>query len=515
MQEWRRRQQMSNLYSMIHHVAYGVNDGGNGEKPEPEYVDIVVKYEYFELDPEQEYGVKLFANGQEINSGTIVTAVKGMEVQLEVTVDNEFASFTMWSNGKKTSKIKFTADSSMELTARVVKIGVEENPIKVRTLTALEKLRDDVAAGDCKEGVYFKQEADIDLDGIAWDGIGLTDPTDSNTRKYDPDPNHSFKGVYDGNGKSVNNLTLHCVTDGTSGYANRYKALFRAAGYGAIIKNLTVNINGVDNWVEEDIMAAAIVGVTAGGLTIQNCTANGTLGTLDEPVDNSSGILCRCAVQDNAEVTLTNVTNNVDIVSICKTGGIIAYAYGTLNFNNVTNNGSITRKGLDATRDDAVGGLVGYGHQGGTHEYYHFNGVKNTGAITSDLTTKSYQVGQLVGKWSAMQASNTGDIVLLDNDMPLSKNIDPNIVGLNIFFGEAKPDGHIHLAKDFEDGHDYIYLFNNVNPSGTATTPNAKVLAAGTSITVDQRFGAPNITDESGTKIDGVLESGSIYRYTA
>ena len=71
---------MSNLYSMIHHAAYGVNDGGNGEKPEPEYVDIAVKYEYFELDPEQEYGVKLFANGQEINSGTIVTAVKGMEV---------------------------------------------------------------------------------------------------------------------------------------------------------------------------------------------------------------------------------------------------------------------------------------------------------------------------------------------------------------------------------------------------------------------------------------------------
>jgi hypothetical protein len=61
-------------------------------------------------------------------------------------------------------------------------------------------------------------------------------------------------------------------------------------------------------------------------------------------------------------VTLTNVTNNVDIVSICKTGGIIAYAYGILNFNNVTNTGDITRKGLDATRDDAVGGIVGYGH---------------------------------------------------------------------------------------------------------------------------------------------------------
>lgn len=116
----------------------------------------------------------LFVNGKEFAFGTPFTAQKGQKIDLEVkVVDNEDASFTEWSNGKKTSKISFTAGEADVLVAYVVKLGIEENPIKVRTPTALEKLRDEVAAGDCKEGVYFKQEGDIDLDGIAWDGIGL------------------------------------------------------------------------------------------------------------------------------------------------------------------------------------------------------------------------------------------------------------------------------------------------------------------------------------------------------
>lgn len=285
---------MSNLYSLIHRRPYGVCVPRDGGQPTPEeYADFIVACEYRDLDEDQQHGARLFVDGKESAFGTTFTAKKGQSIQLEVdVVGNEAADFMTWSDGKKSSKITVVAGEFSEITAVVSKVGTEENPIKVRTLTALEKLRDEVAAGDCKEGVYFRQEGDIDLDGIPWSGIGLMSPT---TPKYDPDPDHTFKGVYDGNGHVIDNLVIHCESTDT-GKANRYKALFRTAGYGATIKNLTVNVKGVDHWEEEDIMAAAIVGVTDGGLTIENCTANGTLGTLEQPLDNSAGILCRIAV---------------------------------------------------------------------------------------------------------------------------------------------------------------------------------------------------------------------------
>lgn len=333
--------------------------------------------------------------------------------------------------------------------------------------------------------------------------------------------------MYDGNGKSVNNLTLHCVTDGTSGYANRYKALFRAAGYGAVIKNLTVNVNGVDNWVEEDIMAAAFVGVTDGGLTIENCTANGTLGTLEQPLDNSAGILCRIATGGAATATtFTDVTNNVDIVGICKIGGMVSYAYGTLNFTNVVNNGDLTRKGLDATRNDGVGGLVGWGDQTNVHVIYNFDGVKNTGTITSDLTTYAHQAAQLVGKWSLMDGSNSGDVAVLDSaDVPAAGGCptggsNPGALRneLPIYFGVLGEDGLVHGTSSLEDGKSYIYMARNVSegssPAIVISGP-AYVLPSGSTITVEHRFGTPNITDSGNNPIAGESIGGNVYRYSA
>lgn len=397
--------------------------------------------------------------------------------------------------------------------------GSEEHPYPVASLADLEQLRQDVADGDCKKDVHFLQTADIDMSGTPWSGIGLMSP---DTPKYDPDPDHMFKGTYDGGGHVIDHLVLHCESTDT-GKANRYKALFRTAGYGATIKNLTVNVDGVDHWEQEDIMAAAFVGCAEGPLTIENCTANGTLGTASQPLDNSAGILCRIAVDHNSSpsTTLTNVTNNVDIVGICKIGGIVSYAYGTLNFNNVVNNGDLTRIGLDATRDDAVGGLVGYGHQGNAHVTYKFNGVKNTGTITADLTTYARSVGQLVGKWSLMTGStSSGDIAVLNsNDVPLAKSCptvgsNPSIISdaLPIFFGEIGEDGYLHCVGALADGKEYVYLVNNVKQDGTAGTPPAYALPAGATVVVDQRFGStPNITG-AGEPVD---LGDNRFRYTA
>lgn len=404
--------------------------------------------------------------------------------------------------------------------------GSAEHPYLIKTVADLEQLRVDVADGDCKEGVHFLQAADIDMSGNPWSGIGLMS---SATPKYDPDPDHMFKGTYDGGGHVIDHLVLHCESTDT-GKANRYKALFRTAGRGATIKNLTVNVDGVDHWESEDIMAAAFVGCTEGPLTIENCTANGTLGTASQPLDNSAGVVCRIAVANNSSptTTLTNVTNNVDVFGICKVGGIVAYAYGALNLSNVVNNGNMTRTAGSAptadhyTRDDGVGGIVGYGHQGGAHVTYSFDGVKNAGAISDDKTTYAYLTGQLVGKWAAMDMSSSGDIAVQDGAVPLAKACpitgqNSVMTGAPIFLGEVGADGCLHGVDGLENGKSYVYMVGSISEtSGAAVAQPAYVLAAGATVVVDQRFGVPNIVPEAGASLDEDHTLGDDkVRYTA
>lgn len=142
--------------------------------------------------------------------------------------------------------------------------------------------------------------------------------------------------------------------------------------------------------------------------------------------------------------------------------------------------------------------------------------------MTTNATTYKYMSGQIVGVWGVASdpGTNAGDIVMLDDDsMPLSKNINPNINGMGIFFGEVKDDGYIHLASGLEDNGSYVYLFNNVNNTGGAARPPRVTLPAGTTVSVDCRFGDPYLADEAGTDLSAtrtlVDGTDSVYRYTA
>ena len=151
---------------------------------------------------------------------------------------------------------------------------------------------------------------------------------------------------------------------------------------------------------------------------------------------------------------------------------------------------------------------------------YNFNGVKNTGIITSDLTTYARYTGQLAGKWSVMNASNTGDVVVLNsNDVPAAKACpttgSDNLVGaLPIYLGKLGADGCLHGVSTLENGSEYVYMASNISESsGNVVTGPAYTLPNGAIITVEHRFGTPNIVSQSGTPITGTLVSGNIYQY--
>jgi len=341
---------------------------GGGEAPAPaEYVEFTVSCEYRQLEPDQQHGAVLRVNGAKHEFGETITAQKGQAVELEVSVEgNDDASFTEWSNGEKTPAIQFTAGSADAITAYVVKIGVEENPVKVRDYMALEKLRDEVnLSGDCKEGVYYKQESDIDMDGVDWDGIGLKTGDG-------PDLAHTFKGVYDGNGRSIKNLKFMYEEGGD----NELRGLFTSAA-GAVIRNVNLSVNGfdvdADSYDGKKFGAGAIVGTTCNGLSVENCVASGFLGTDDVPcAHTTAGILANVDFTNNkasrGSILIKDCVSKVDIKTTRKGAGIVGFVMDDITLANVRNEGSVARvdpkhqeRISDATRDEGAAGIVSYG----------------------------------------------------------------------------------------------------------------------------------------------------------
>ena len=106
--------------------------------------------------------------------------------------------------------------------------GSEDEPFKIRFNAELDTLCKLLYNDDSKAaGLYFKQMTNITLNqqGEASDDWGHA--------------NQSFAGIYDGNGKTINNLTH--IGNGTSDYDCNI-GLFNTLYNGAVVKNLTIEL---------------------------------------------------------------------------------------------------------------------------------------------------------------------------------------------------------------------------------------------------------------------------------
>lgn len=237
----------------------------------------------------------------------------------------------------------------------------------------------DIANGNTYEGKRILLTTDIDFAGV-------------NPESYWPnaDCKYEFKGHFNGNGKTVKNITSNAAGDRA--------ALFRTTGNGAVIENLkleNVNISAAD----EHEAAAALVGFANGNLTVKNVQVlGGTLngykfagGIVGEANKDVKIILINC--ENNAEITAANVD----------AGGMVGNA-GEVYIRGCVNNGKVT------AGCGCAGGMAGY-----TNKNAVVKNSQNTGKIVTEATA-----GGLIGtigsnsKWSYVSDNkNTGAVKAL------------------------------------------------------------------------------------------------------
>jgi len=264
---------------------------------------------------------------------------------------------------------------------------------------------------------HFKLMADIDLSGYSYESALIApdaDPCDLDFQGA------SFKGIFNGNGHKISNLTIT---------GEHYLGLFGRLEYGAEIKNLriiNVNIAGTD-------YVAGIVGFSKGNIETSYCT-----GTVS---GNRfvGGLTGRNWSTINASYNAATVTGHDDV------GGLTAGNYGSItNSYNTgavtadwdagglagTNNGSISTSYSTGTvsGDNRAGGLVGYNNWDYGVITSSFWDTETSGLSTSDggigKTTAEMQTAStfLEAGWDFMDetANGTEDIwqILEGEDYP-------------------------------------------------------------------------------------------------
>ncbi len=240
-------------------------------------------------------------------------------------------------------------------------LGGDKEVVEIKTAEQLKEMNG---------GKYYKLVNDIDLKDIPWDS-----PAD-------------FRGVFDGNGRTIKNMRVVGTT-----FENRdvYLGLFKSAS--GLIKNLNI----------EDTLIIA---------TVNNgrCYYGGAVAEVYNPlvldgVHTSGEISITCAdsyiggiVGDAAggTITLTDCYNTSNISSDSYTGGIVGYNDQTLTINDCYNTGNISGY--------YTGGIMGRGSGAITNCYntgsisgFCTGGILGTNANknTNTTITKCYNAGDI------------------------------------------------------------------------------------------------------------------------
>ncbi|MCC8080973.1 MAG: hypothetical protein LIO80_02990 [Lachnospiraceae bacterium] len=205
--------------------------------------------------------------------------------------------------------------------------GTAEDPYLIQSEDDLRELANRVNAGRTYYGVSFLLTEDIELTG-EWTPIG--------TGAY-YQTTGSFQGTFDGGNHTVSGLSI------TSNHTESYNGygLFGKVN-GAVIKNLAVD-GAITNQASDDSGCKSyyggIVGVSYGGLTLENCTSH-------------------------VDVTNSYYWQSQETAPESYVGGLIGYSYGgTLTVVNSYSDGSLMNRNTSAyyynTTKNYVGGLLG------------------------------------------------------------------------------------------------------------------------------------------------------------
>ena len=241
---------------------------------------------------------------------------------------------------------------------------------------------------------YFEQAADIDLDGINWLPIG------DNTNK--------FTGNYNGNNKTISNLSISFESTNVEKYNNGYVGLF---GYNSgSISNLTIDSASININSNLYHYIGCLLGKNYGG-TIENCKV--TKSTISGSSSDSSfdvGGICGDS-GNSGTITDCNVEDSTINVAIAVNGDVLGYAGGICG----VSDGTITDCWVeDTTLNCSANGETVWAEIGGicgcisNNVTFTGNNVKNTNISCSGTGSVNcyVYVGGILGELNEATMTN-------------------------------------------------------------------------------------------------------------
>ena len=240
--------------------------------------------------------------------------------------------------------------------------GTEEKPFLIESIADLNALASDVNSGTDYQGTYFRLTTDLDYseetatDGSNFTPIGIVEMGGGDTPIYDK----CFKGVFDGNGKTIRGITVYKQ----SGEAI---AIFGNVGYPGIIKNVKLaNSSFTGNFC-------------VGGIVGEYPTAGN---------DNDEHGIYNCEVGSDVTVKAVTFTDDGEEYKGWCVGGIVGDARVT------TVSGCVSAATVSG--DEYVGGIVGQIYKDTDRSFGTLSDCYYTGSSVSGSNDAKY-VGKIIG----------------------------------------------------------------------------------------------------------------------
>lgn len=238
--------------------------------------------------------------------------------------------------------------------------GTQDDPWLISTAADLKALADYINNGnavdcdaDCNtygnfHGYYFKQTADIDLQGAAWDPIGYSDES-----------GFYFSGHYDGGNHVIRNAVSSGITD--NGYA--LAGIFGSVYFGSISNLHIENVEFSAEGNNKQAFAGGLAGIVLDS-EIANCSVSGSKLSSSRIPGNSNRAGGLVGLSSVGKFTKCASVNN-EIKTTSYGGGFVGelndeYADGSSSFVDCyVADSTVTASSSNVQNSNCVGGFCG------------------------------------------------------------------------------------------------------------------------------------------------------------
>jgi len=429
--------------------------------------------------------------------------------------------------------------------------GTSIDPFLIGSVDDLKFFRDQINLTDNnvydQVGVYFKLIADLDLSTESlWVPVGVN-----------PNAQNNFKGHFDGNNRTISNLTIGTI--GTPTYQNPNSGLFGTVSNSGTIKNLTLsNISFFLNRnATGEFMVGGLAGQITAGVKIENCHVYGVINATN--VDNTNGadmeigglvgrirrgpavtpdlvqiINSSTNVNIVAKSTSTFITNdkkvyvagivgNYQATSFINTPEIInSYSKGSVEGESTLNNATASQQavqvaGIWSNNSGKLYNCYASGNLKGKTVTANVNVCGITGFLNTGILTKCYAVmdsiditttsGTQVGR-RVSNGAGTNQVLSAYSFAGTKVNgyaIDPT---LGVFYGETTPNGLNITSNDFITGLN-AYVSSNPTNNGVNLKSWSAISASSNDISKGSASGSTIALDGQNVTLSATGTSGN------